>query len=174
MPIKVTVIPEITGKLTRTPLSSSDMKFLNDSLLEDKLADILVTNTESFQDDMLLGNDYYFDLLQLRNIDLGNGLFLFQSQLGWVCGGKVTAETELVSEPTLFVSTIGVVPTNIPLTTHMLTSVDSPIAVKPSIELFWNLESLGITESPSVSEDDVALDHFNRAVKFVDGRYMVT
>lgn len=23
-------------------------------------------------------------------------------------------------------------------------------------------------------EDDVALDHFNKAVKFVDGRYMVT
>lgn len=64
MPIKVTVIPEITGKLTRTPLSSSDIKFLKDSSLEDKLADTLVTNTESFQVDMLLGNDYYFDLLQ--------------------------------------------------------------------------------------------------------------
>ena len=96
-------------------------------------------------------------------------MFLFQSILGWVCGGKVTTETELVSETSLFVSTIDVAPTSIPLTTHMLTSVDSPIAVKPSIELFWNLESLGITESPSVSDDDIALDHFNKAVKFVDG-----
>ena len=76
------------------------MKFLKDSSLEDKLADTLVTNTESFQVNMLLGNDYYFDLLQPRKIDLGKGLFLLQSQLGSVCGGKVTAETELVSEPT--------------------------------------------------------------------------
>ena len=37
--------------------------------------------------------------------------------------------------------------------------------MKPSIELFWNLESLGITESPSTSDDDVALDHFNNTVK---------
>lgn len=80
LPIKVTVIPDITGKLTYTPLSSSDMKFLKDSSLEDKLADTLVINTESFQVDMLLGNDYYFDLLQPRKIDLGNGLFLFLSK----------------------------------------------------------------------------------------------
>ena len=150
------------------------MKFLKDSSLEDQLADTMVANTESFQVDVLLGNDYYFDVLQPRKIDLGNGLFLFQSKLGWVCGGKVTAETEVVSEPTLFVSTVSVAPTSIHTTTHMLNSVDSPIAMKPSIELFWNLESLGITEPPTTSEDDVALDHFNNTVKFVDGRYMVT
>ena len=51
----------------------------------------------------------------------------------------------------------------------MLTPVDPPVALKPSIEIFWNLESLGITESPSTSDDDVALDHFNNTVKFVDG-----
>lgn len=108
------MIPDITGKLTRTP-------FLKDSSLEGKLADTLVTSTESFQVDMLLGNDYYFDLLQPRKIDMGNELFLFQSKLGWVCGGKVTAKTETVSEPTLFVSTVGVAPTNIHTTTHMFT-----------------------------------------------------
>ena len=60
MLIKVTVIPTITGKLTRAPLSLSDVEFLKESSLEDKLADTLVTNAESFQIDMLLGNDYYF------------------------------------------------------------------------------------------------------------------
>ena len=79
-----------------------------------------------------------------------------------------------MSEPTLFVSAIGVAPTNIQITLHMLTSVDSLLAVKSSNELFWNLESLRITESPSVSEVDVALVHFNKAVKFVDGQCMVT
>ena len=76
-----------------------------------------------------------------------------------------------MSEPTLFVNTIYVAHTNIHI---CFTSVDSPIAVKPRIELFWKLESLEITESPSLSEDDKALDHFNKAVKLVYGHYMVT
>ena len=174
MPIKVTVIPNITGKLTRAPLSLSDVEFLKESSMEDKLADTLVTNAESFQIDMVLGNDYYFDLLQPRKMDMGNGLFLFQSKLGWVCGGKVTTETEVVSESTLFVSTVGAAPINMQTAAHMLPAVDPCNASKPSIESFWELESLGIMESPLTSEDDVALDQFNTTVKFVDGRYMVT
>ena len=45
---------------------------------------------------------------------------------------------------------------------------------KPDFEQFWNLESLGITESPSTSDDDIALDKFNKSVIFTKGRYMVT
>ena len=52
---------------------------------------------------MLIGNDYYFDLLQPRKIDLGNNLYLFQSKLGWVFGGKVETKTEVVSEQNLLV-----------------------------------------------------------------------
>jgi len=50
---------------------------------------------------MLIGNDYYFDL---RKTDLGNNLYLFQSKLGWVFGGKVETKTEMVSEQNLLVS----------------------------------------------------------------------
>ena len=60
------MILQTTGKLNctplsssdHTPLSSSDMKFLQDV-------------------DLLLGNDYYFDLLQPRKIDLGMGCSCF-------------------------------------------------------------------------------------------------
>jgi len=38
---------------------------------------------------MLIGNDYYFDLLEPRKMDLGGGLFLFHSMLGWILGGRV-------------------------------------------------------------------------------------
>jgi len=82
MSLDVTVVPSITGRITHTPLSPVDAKFLKESTLEDKLADTIVTSAEVFQVDMLVGNDYYFDLLQPRKIDLGNGLYLFQSKLG--------------------------------------------------------------------------------------------
>ena len=41
-----------------------------------------------------------------------NGLFLFQSKLGWVRGEKMITETEEVSESNLFVSTISTAPIN--------------------------------------------------------------
>ena len=174
MSLDVTVVPSITGRITRTPLSQADAKFLRDSALEDKLADTIVTSAEVFQVDMLVGNDYYFELLQPRKIDLENGLYLFQSKLRWVFGGKVESKTEVVSEQNLLVSTMGVAPTNADTTTHnMLTSVESSITAKPNLELFWNLESLGITESPLTCDDDLASDHFNKIVKFEEGRYTV-
>jgi len=173
--IDVTVVPSITGRITCTPLSSADVKFLKESALEDKLAATIVTSAEVFQVDMLTGNDYHFDLLQPRKIDLGNNLYLFQSKLSWVFGGKVETKTEVVSEQNVLVSSMGVTPINTDTATHnMLTSVESAIAAKPNLELFWNLESLGITESPSTCDNDLALDHFNRTVKLVDGRYEVT
>ena len=59
----------------------------------------------------LIGNYHYFDLLQPGKMDLGNGLFLFQSKLGWIFDGKVTANTEgVASESNLFVCTAAGVP----------------------------------------------------------------
>jgi len=87
----------------------------------------------------------------------------------------VESKTDVVSEQNLLVSTMGVAPTETDTATrNILTSVESSIATKPNLEMFWNLESLGITESPSTCDDDLALDHFNNTVKFVEGRYEVT
>ena len=36
------------------------------------------------------------------------------------------------------------------------------------------MESLGIVDSPLTSDDDQALDHFNKTIRFMEGRYMVT
>ncbi|XP_065891682.1 uncharacterized protein [Dysidea avara] len=41
------------------------------------------------------------------------------------------------------------------------------------MECFWNLESIGISDSPKSSDDDQALEMFNNTVKFDDGRYLV-
>jgi len=68
MSVNVTVVPSITG--TRTPLSPADAKFLRESTCEDKLACSIVISAEVYKVDMLVGNDYYFDLLQPRKTDL--------------------------------------------------------------------------------------------------------
>ena len=173
MSMDVTVVPNITGSITRVPLSSEDAKFLKDESLMHNLAHTVPTTMEVFPINMLIGNDYYFDLLQPIKMDLGNGLFLFQSKLGWIFGGRVTTNTEAVSESNLFVGTTAGLPAGMRLATNTLTFSDSSHVAKPDIEKFWSLESLGIMDSPSHCDDDLALDNFNNSVKFINGRYMV-
>ena len=147
MSLKVTVVPSITGK-------AEDIEFLNREFSADKLADSLPCQMESSTIEMLIGNDYYFELLQPRKIDLGDGLFLFYSKLGWILSGQVHGNTEEISEPSLLVSTIGSVPMGIKMNTHMLTSIDLSLEPQPNLEHFWNLESIGIRESPISVDDD--------------------
>ena len=71
-----------------------DIEFLNKEFSADKLADSLLHQMESSTIEMLIGNDYYFKLLQPRKIDLGEGLFLFYSKLGQILSGQVYNSTE--------------------------------------------------------------------------------
>ena len=87
---------------------------------------------------------------------------------------QVHSNTEEISESTLLVSTIGSVPRGIKMNTHMLTSIDLSLEPQPNLEHFWNLESIGIRESPVAVDDYRVLDHFNKTIEFVDGRYLVT
>lgn len=70
---------------------------------------------------MLIGSDYYFDLLEPHKLHLGGGLYLFNSKLGWILVGRIedgTSETNPV--PSLLVRTVGTALREIKTTTHML------------------------------------------------------
>ena len=174
MLLKVAEVPSITGKVNRIPLKKEDLDFLNKEFTEGKLADTLPCQVESSTIEMLIGNDYYFDLLQPRKMELGSGLSLFHSRLGWILGGRIEGTTESNEELSLLVSTVGSAPLDIKPSTHMLTEIDPSLVPTPSVEQFWNLESIGITDSPVVSDDDQAIENFNKTIEFTDGRYSVT
>ena len=67
--------------------------------------------------EMLIGIDYYFDLLLQRKMDLRLGLCLFQSR---ILGGRCPTESSTSEEPTLLISTVGISPMGIKLTTQLL------------------------------------------------------
>ena len=46
--------------------------------------------------------------------------------------------------------------------------------MKPNLEDFWKLESIGISDSPVESDNDVALKKFSETLKYDEGRYTVT
>ena len=62
--LNVNVVPSITGKITRFPLNPDDVEFLKREGWEKNLADTLPTSTELSPVEMLIGNDYYFELLK--------------------------------------------------------------------------------------------------------------
>ena len=173
MSIEASVAPHITGKISRLPLNPEDLAFLKNDGWEHKLADTLPSESEHGSIEMLVGNDYYFELLLPRKVELGNGLFLFQSKLGWILGGRYPSVDNTDETPSLLVSTIGTAPPCMKISTHMLSNADSSIVDRPNMECFWNLESIGISDSPISSDDDQALEMFNNTVKFDDGRYLV-
>ena len=90
-------------------------------------------------------------------MDLSGGLFLFHSKLGWILGGRIEQLPDRNNESSLLVSTVG---SGIKPTIHMLTSIDPSLSTKPSLEHFWNLESLGITDLPS-QNDECAFEKLN-------------
>ena len=46
--------------------------------------------------------------------------------------------------------------------------------MKPNLEDFWKLESIGISDSPDERDNDVALKKFSETLKYEQGRYTVT
>ena len=58
--------------------------------------------------------------------------------------------------------------------TTFLTCLDKSLPMKPNLEDFWKLESIGISDSPVESDNDVALKKFSETLKYDEGRYTVT
>ena len=49
-----------------------------------KLADTISTSYEDARVDILVGNDYYLDIISSEKIQLQEGLYLLGSKLGWI------------------------------------------------------------------------------------------
>ncbi|XP_053406659.1 uncharacterized protein LOC123538298 [Mercenaria mercenaria] len=58
--------------------------------------------------------------------------------------------------------------------TKLFTDVDEVIPTKPNLEDFWNIESLGITDTYDKPDDQAAMTHFRETLQFENDRYQVT
>ena len=55
----------------------------------------------------------------------------------------------------------------------MLSNSELLVVHKPNLDGFWNLEAIGIVDSPLMSDDEHAVEVFNKTVKLDNGRYLV-
>ena len=66
-----------------------DLQQYNLILKKYLLADNLPQKWEVTQIELLIGNDYYGDLVNRRKIQLDEGLYLIDSKLGWLINRKI-------------------------------------------------------------------------------------
>ena len=79
MRIKANVVPSVTSTIERTPFRSKTIK---QTLKQYELADMIPVKKECCNIDLLVGNDYYGDIVSTKRIILSDGLYLFGSKFG--------------------------------------------------------------------------------------------
>ena len=95
------------------------------------------------------------------------------SKVGWILAGRTSDEGEEMVEQNMLVITCG---TDVQRETSLFTNVDKSVPVKPNLEDFWNLESIGIHDTPENqnSENNKILKQFNEELQYENGRYSVS
>ena len=168
------VINQITGPIKRGPLQSSDMEFLL-SIAVDKSADTIPGDSETDSIDLLIGSDYFWTIVGLEKLTLPSGLHLESSKIGYILTGKYMDAGNDKSSSQQQVSSCFVM-TQVNCTVpemNLLSSSDTSVTKNPNIEDFWSLETIGITDSLDVTDDDKALEQFNELIYYRDGMYQV-
>ncbi|MEW8547947.1 MAG: aspartyl protease family protein, partial [Candidatus Thiodiazotropha sp.] len=167
--LSANIVPTISGTIQRKSIRLS-MENLGHLVKSVELADSIPSENESSTIELLIGNDFYLDLVMSQRIEIHPGLYLLGSKLGWILTGRINEGTVDTCESSLLILTYG----NNVAKTVVFASVDKVLPTKPDLEDFWNVEGIGITDSPTSSDDERALQQFNDTLKYEDGRYQVT
>ena len=116
--INARICKTITGNVIKNKI---DTKRYRNLWKELKLADDPPTENRHIKIDILIGNDYYDDLMKTDKIEVEKGLYLVNSTLGWMFSGRVPDGSNDDQENMLLVEE------NINLE-----------------KVFWDLETIGI------------------------------
>ena len=171
MKINANVAPQIAESIQRRPVNLKSLDNWKCLWNEFSLADDLPSKGEISSIDLLIGNDYYLDMILPQKIEIQPGLYMLGSKLGWILSGRTSETIENTTESNMLILTHG---KQIHKETTFLTCVDKSLPMKPNLEDFWKLETIGISDSPDQCDNDVALKKFSETLKYDQGRYSVT
>ena len=170
MKLTANVVPTISGTIHRNPLTKVLSKQMENLVNSVDLADTIPSVKETTTIDVLIGNDYYLDLVLPQRIEVDPDLYLLSSKLGWILTVRLSEVENSTVTMSMFVLTYG----NDVTKQSAFSSLDPAIPSKPDLEDFWNVESIGILDNVKMSDDEIASQNFKDTVKFDDGRYQVT
>ena len=133
------------------------------------MANSIPSETESSTVDLLIGNDYYLDIILIQKIEVQPGLYLLATKLGLILTGRSSEIDSEGKEINMLILTYGYNMTS----TVVFQSIDDATPTKPSLEDFWNMESIGVSDKPETTIDETIKTHFKETLQFKDGRYQV-
>ena len=167
MNIKANVVPKITGMIQRAPINSKQFEPL---LNEHQLGDTLPRELEVSTVELLIGNDYYCELILPKRKKLSPGLYLLASHLGWILSGRLPTEEKKMSE----VSMLLMGSHSCQQYQQSFIPENSDVFMKPNLDEFWKLETIGIKDPINDCDDDQAIQNLHDTVRKTNGRYEVT
>ena len=162
------VVPKISGNIQRLPIKLKNRFSIQKRF---KLADTLPEQAESTTIGILIGNDYYNEVMSPERVNVQEGLYLVKSKFGWIISGKTKTNERSRSDSAMFVMTHS--STRLLPELQQFHKTDDSLPTQPNIDDLWKLETIGVTTPEDKKEDEAAMESFNNSVKKVDGRYEV-
>jgi len=87
MTLSANVLQQITGYIQRGPLLQKDLEFLR-LIPQDQLADSTPSVLETTTVDVLIGSDFFWDIVGGDKVVLPSGMFMLSSKFGYIVTGK--------------------------------------------------------------------------------------
>ena len=123
---------------------------------------------------VLIGNDYYNEVMTGETTKIQEGLFAMKSKFGWIISGRTKTTENINVDNNLFAMAHS--------SSHILqemqhfTATDDSLPTIPNIDEFWKLETIGIAPSELYKNVDnqIIMDRFKDQVEIKNNRYHVT
>lgn len=169
--ITANVIPSITGSMQRRSIDSSCLQNWEYLWKGNALADSIPTGIDTSKIDLLIGNDYYRDLILPQKVETQPGLYMLGSKLGWIQARITPKSIQTTEQHSLLVIIYG---TDIRRQTNVFIPVDNVVPTKLNLEDLWWLETKGIHDTPQDTKKEMLLKQFNETIEYEHGRYKVS
>ncbi|XP_063549129.1 uncharacterized protein LOC134756230 [Cydia strobilella] len=155
--IYVNIVPTMTHDISTFNKDFSEWEHRHKYILSDD-------GSLEDQVDILIGNDYYQSLMLSEKIEIKENLYLVNSVFGWILSGRSREERgDELSVLTYFQASYET----------KLNEPDLPLD-NTSMRALWDLESIGIVDSPNTNRDEETIKQFNENTTLKDGRYHVS
>lgn len=161
--IQAYTIPTLTGII---PTHRKLREALQDVYSSLKIADDVSYDCAA---DIIIGNDYYHSIISGERIEVTSTLLLINSAMGWIPSGTY-ADGEVQHNA---LSVLTYFQQDVPDLGNKIYSCPDPAIRDDNIRNIWELEAIGIRDSPKVLIDDEIVRFFNNTTIFENGRYHV-
>lgn len=168
--ISANIVPVISGVVQRKAMKLNSSKNLEHLVSSLDLADSIPNEFESSSIELLIGNDYYLDIVLSQKIEVQPGLYFLATKLGWILTGRTTEPDNYINGTNMLILTYG----NDVTESGFYTNIDEVHPQKPDLQDFWNVETIGVLDDSETRNDGIVRKEFNENIRYENGRYQVT